>query len=199
MLEQRTSKRTKVLEYPRNRAYTDLHAGLIAKGEELHPDAFPVLYNLSSAFIYRFMLQSPERRLPEYIYINPNSHQFLDHREHTLHVWYEILRWNLAWEAGHLRHAMFGDELPSSLKWLHPFQDQNIYLVPRFSFHRYEAYAPLFHMLSEQTLKQFGLPTLRRGLWPPLECLLPDHLLPKDFDSRLSRAFAYHIWPLINP
>ena len=39
---------------------------------------------------------------------------------------------------------------------------------------------------------------LKKGLWPPS---IPwgkyDNIVSKDFDNRLSAAFAYHIWPLL--
>jgi hypothetical protein len=90
--------------------------------------------------------------------------------------------------------------LPFGLNWLERFSDQNIYLVLDDSFHRYVAYSPLFHLVSRQTLKRFGLPMLRSGVWPNyLRNSHYDPLLPRDFDTLLSRAFAAHVWPLLNP
>lgn len=158
------------------------------------PDQFPHLYNLSSAFIYQFLPRSADRSAPEFVYIG-QSHEEANNRDLALAKEVKIHEWNYAWEAGQLRYKMFGDKLPDSMKWLSRFQEQNIYLLPRYSFHRLESYAPILLLLSCKTCIRFGLPLLKRGLWPPgLTHWYYDKILPRDFDQRLSKAFAYHIW-----
>jgi hypothetical protein len=110
-----------------------------------------------------------------------------------------VAEWNCLWEAAQLRHEVFGDSLPSQLKWLTNHRGRNINLVPsekRGS--KYETYAPLYHLLPAKTLQRFGLPLIRKGLWPHWH---HDYwistFLPSDFNERLAQAFAFHIWPYL--
>jgi hypothetical protein len=169
---------------------------LIATGEELTPEQYPQLYNLSAAFVYQFLPIPKQRVLPEYVYLEAYPERIsMQQAEFCL----AISDWNIAWEASQLRHDMFNEELPTELGWLRQFDNQNIYL-PKTSHHRYYTYSPLFHLLPKKTLDKFGLPLLKNGKWPFLIRWTSDidKLLLRNFDARLSRAFAYHIWPLIN-
>jgi hypothetical protein len=62
---------------------------------------------------------------------------------------------------------------------------------------KYSAYAPLYHMLPKKLLDRHGLPALRRPLWPMTGRWM-EELMPADFQARLCRAFAEHIWKHIN-
>jgi hypothetical protein len=157
---------------------------------------FPTLRNLSAAFFYRSLPIPKERRPPEFVYVKSEFDDGPEpHRDTHMHV--AITQWNVCWEAGHLRHALIGvgREVPESLRWLHRYKGENIFLVPRSTRHRYYAYAVLFHMLPARLVKKHGLPLLRAGLWPHYtEDFWRDAVLPIDFDNRLSRAFAEFIW-----
>src|SRR5262249_25644905 len=83
--------------------------------------------------------------------------------------------------------------------WLLKVGERNLRLVPRMPDNRYDAYAPLYHLLPGGTLRHAGLPLLKRGLWPHwVHRDRWDAYLPSDFDDRLAEAFSRHIWPLLN-
>jgi hypothetical protein len=199
MSTEKTGRGNRSLETAEEWRLAQLAAHHIADERELDSDMFPRLWNPSGAFIYRWMPHPLEKRQPEYVYI-PASVSVRGEDDTSIRVASLVAEWNLAWEAGHFRYKMFRESLPFSLKWLERFSDQNVYLVPDDSFHRYIAYGPIFHLLPHQTLKRFGLPMLRRGVWPNyLPGSTYDPLLPRDFDTCLSSAFAEHVWPLLNP
>ena len=168
----------------------------LASGDNLDRDIFPGLYNISSAFFYQFMPQPLSSDLPEFVYIPFKAHQKKRDSYWTdCHI--ALNQWNLSWEAGQLRHELFEDKLPTQLKWLERFEDANIYLLPDTN-PKYEAYLPLYHLLPQRTLRNFNLPLLKRGIWPPSGFShLTLLLLPSNFESQLSEAFAHHIWPLL--
>jgi hypothetical protein len=169
----------------------------IAQGDDLDPEIFPELYNLSAAFIFNLLPYPEKREEPEYVYLDlPIWRKRSGESDAELLV--KIHSWNYAWESGQLRYDIFGSKLPEGLKWLKHYRDRNVYLLPKTSFHHYESYAPLYHLLPRTTLDRFALPLLKKGLWPPS---IPmgdfDKIVPRDFDSRLSVAFAYHVWPML--
>ncbi|MFQ5686601.1 MAG: sigma-70 family RNA polymerase sigma factor [Candidatus Scalindua sp.] len=165
----------------------------LAVSKELDPDYYPELFNISSAMIYNFT-PVPKRILdPEFVYVPIN----LKKREMQEEA--QIASWNILWEAGHLRRDFFFKEIPRNLFWLKKFKNANLYLIPETGSSRYPAYKPLFHLLSKKTIMNFGLPLLKRCVWSPSifnQSIIP--LLESDFEKRLSKAFAHHIWPLIN-
>jgi len=169
----------------------------LAQGDDAEPEVFPQLFNLSAAFIYSLLPYPEVREQPEYVYLDLPIWKYLQ-AESNAELLVKIHSWNYAWESGQLRYDVFGRELPEPLKWLEHYRDRNVYLLPKTSFHHYEAYAPLYHLLPRTTLERFDLPLLKKGLWPPS---IPwgdyDKFVPRDFDSRLSAAFAYHVWPLL--
>lgn len=169
----------------------------IAQGEDIEAEVFPQLYNLSAAFIYSFLPYPKKREHPEYVYLDlPICRNRQTDSDTELLV--KIRSWNYAWESGQLRYDVFERELPQPLKWLENYRDRNVYLLPKTSFHHYEAHAPLYHLLPRTTLERFDLPLLKKGMWPPsIPWCDYDKIVPLDFDSKLSSAFAYHVWPLL--
>ncbi len=180
----------------RKNKYLDARQLGLAEPYELDPDIYPYFDNVSGAFIFQFVPLPKEQLAPEFVYLDwPKTGKLTDERAK-----YElaVANWALMWEAGHIRQDAI--ELPESLSWLRDLEDTNIYLLPRKSFHRYDAFSPLFHLLPQRTLKQFGLPLLRKGIWPFVRFdYCRDRVIPRTFDQRLAEAFAHHIWPLINP
>ncbi len=171
---------------------------LLAEGDRLHPEVFPQLDNVSAGWTFRVVIRPAERKPPEYVYIPVSvsglSGKALSERLLT------IILWNMMWESGQLRYDLFEERLSPDLHWLENFADENLYLVLKAPFHRYEAYAPLYHLLPQETLRRFRLPLLKRGIWPAMFAYqLVGYLLPQDFDSRLAHALAWHLWPLLNP
>jgi hypothetical protein len=76
-----------------------------------------------------------------------------------------------------------------------------MYIYYRTQKKRFDAYLPLYSLLPLQTLERFGLPPVRKLVWPtltPMDTWRIEPFLPFDFLDRLSRAFATHIWPFIN-
>ncbi|OLN25523.1 hypothetical protein [Desulfosporosinus metallidurans] len=159
------------------------------------PDEYPSLYNISSAFIFQFQAVPKLVNSPEYVYV--------PERLYTSRQWTEIdvfiSKWNISWESGQARHALFEKEVPEKLEWLKQFKDHNVYLIPKLRDRQYYAYLPIYHMLPPRILRYYGLPLLKGGNWPhSLRSPLIERNLPKDFDNRVSRAFATYIWPLLN-
>lgn len=180
----------------------DIEEFHIAKGEDLLPENFPELGNLSAAFFFEFLPQPTEILQPEFVYIPIKTDQSLTHKSRLL-TELTISNWNNVWEAGHLRSQFIPEVRPTifprKLKWLTRFQDVNLYLIPDDGKSGFEAFAPLYHLLPLRTVKRFSLPALRRGLWPPsmYNDVLHSHIT-KTFNDQLSKAFASHIWPLLN-
>jgi hypothetical protein len=170
----------------------------LERPEELDAENHPRLYNISSAFLYRHLPIPKTKTQPEFVYI-PLPNEEDSNSEARLEVEVTISKWNMAWESGQLRSDIFRKHLPESLNVLKKYQGENVYLLPRLSFHRYDAYRPIYHLLPKHRLEYFGLPLLKRGLWPfNLRDWIIDHVLPEDFDERLSNAFSAHIWPFLN-
>lgn len=158
------------------------------------PDRYPRLANISAGFLQDVMLR-PERPLPvEYVYVP------MDRRRRHEGVG-RIALWNSAWEAAQLRNRIkpFVRELPREIRPIVRLrEDINITFVPRWTAQRYNAYAPLFHLLSRKLLERFGLPLITTGFWPSLFEPIRGPL-PSDFDDRLARAFAAHVWRHLSP
>jgi hypothetical protein len=171
----------------------------IAQGEDLLPERFPRLMNLSAAFMWSFVPKPETTSDPEFAYVPVDIRKpFADKR--SLETQVTIVQWNAIWEAGHLRADVCDGILPKGLKWLQRFAGTNIYLLPDPGDTKYEAIQPLYHMLPRDVLERFGLPLIKTGFWPAGMCrreLRP--AFPDGFDSRVERAFAQHIWPLVSP
>jgi DNA-binding CsgD family transcriptional regulator len=175
----------------------DLQARLLATEGDVDLEDFPELYNFSAAFVYRFVPVPKAKPAPEYVYVPSTMRPGAD--SERLRLSNAVTEWNILWEAGQLRSDMFSDKLPPSLDWLLRDNDSNIFLLPRNPRHRYHAYAPLFHMLPARLLDKHRLPLLRRGIWPHfLEDYWLNVIIPRQFDERLSRAFAELVWGHLN-
>ncbi|GKS12942.1 hypothetical protein YDYSY3_39420 [Paenibacillus chitinolyticus] len=154
----------------------------------------PCLRNISSAFELPYVLVPNSVKTPEYIYINETYFQ-----SNTLELEGFISQWNATWEMGQLRNPFHEDHIPQQLKWLLRYQQENVYLVPELTRNRYYAYLPLLHLLPSIILKAYGLPLMKPGIWPHLvRNWIVEENLASDFDSRLSKAFAHYVWPLLN-
>lgn len=173
---------------------------LLAEAEAADPLSFPYMDSISPAFFYRFLpLPPPAKEGPEYVYVDDRDEVIAKRRgEDRSRYMVFVTQWNNVWEAGTNRRHMFDEEdVPPELKWVLD-QEADIRLVPRGRKHRYDAYAPLYHLLPRSVLERFGLPLLRRGIWPHYKQFgRRSWLLPRDFDERLERAFSYHLWPLL--
>jgi hypothetical protein len=176
------------------------YARVLANATELEDDRVPRLENMSAAFFFRGL--PVQRELPPYEYVHaPMRHRRrgeLRLEEARLHS--AIAQWNLLWEAGSARADLLASDFPAELQWLSERSDANLFLLPDDGPNRYAAYEPLYHLVPPRTLQRFGLPVLRRGLWPNLGMLDDVYdVLPRDFEPRLSRAVASHLWPLLDP
>lgn len=163
--------------------------------ESPSPEDYPGLQNISSAFIFQFQAIPKSIKNPEYVYI--------PEKLYSARKWTEIdvfvSKWNISWESAQVRHILFDNEIPIELEWLKKYHDQNIYLIPKLKRHQYYAYLPIYHILPTRILQYYGLPILKKGNWPhSLRSLIVEEKLPKDFDTRVSKAFATYIWPLLN-
>lgn len=172
----------------------------LAPPRETTPDWFPDLGTLSPAFLFRFVaVPDVEPEPPEYVYLKPPPGRKLagDRLKFDL----TLTNWNSMWEAGPFTPQVVDPKtFPKQLRWLLRIKERNLRLVPRFPKNRYDAYAPLYHMLPAGVLRSAGLPLLKRGIWPhwaDRHHLLDAHL-PADFDNRLAEAFSRYIWPLLN-
>jgi hypothetical protein len=181
----------------------DVDEFFLAKGDETHPENFPELFNISAGMHFLEFIPRPvEVFPPEFVYIPLDGRKSCLDRKRLL-TQLTITHWNVAWEAGHLRSEfipqVFRTDLPDHLQFLTKYEDVNLYLIPDDGRRDFEAFAPLYHLLPVATLQRFGLPVLRRGLWPPFVYneVLHSHI-QKEFGDRLSKAFASHVWPLID-
>jgi hypothetical protein len=165
--------------------------------DDREPESYPELINFSSVMFYRFLPHPKIVLPPEFVYYKLKKHQLSQDNDAHRHL--TPIEWNLIWESAQLRFEVLGGRLHEDFKWIEELRGHNVYFLPISSFHRYDAYAPLFHLLPINILSKWGLPALKRGLWPmTMPELLIDHVIPRDFDSRLSNAFAEYIWPLID-
>jgi hypothetical protein len=175
---------------------------VLAHGDDLLPENFPELGNLSAAFMYKFIPRPKRMRPTEFAYIPLRpDHRLGDNYDTKASL--TIAEWNATWEAGYLRSEfipqVMRDSFPSELDWLKETSEVNLYLIPNGQKSKYDAFIPLYHLLPVRTLQKFGLPSFKRGLWPPWMQDYWKHTYMKgDFDERVARAFAAHIWPLID-
>lgn len=158
---------------------------------EVTPDTHPALYNISAGMMFNGVIRPVDPDLPDYVAIEMNS----PYPEMAG----QVGMWNMLWEAGRFRRRFFDeDELPDQIARIASLGDINTILVPRTES-RYFEYEPLFHLLSQSTLERFGLPLLRRGQWPFLaDHSNADRFLAADFAERLSKAWAWTVWPHLN-
>jgi hypothetical protein len=172
----------------------------IRESEIYHPkdinrDDYPCLQNLSPAFTFRFLPIPNENKSPEFVFVNfDNQKEF-----NTIEVSGLITYWNQAWESGHLRYSLFEEEFNKSFAWLSKYSDSNIYLIPYLKSNNYYAYQHLLNLIPAKTRIVNGLPLFKKGIWPSeLNKWYLNDLLPSNFDYKLSNAFSFHIWPLLN-
>jgi hypothetical protein len=170
----------------------------IAAGDDLRPAHFPALIHIAAPPIFRFTVVRQDRLQPEFIYV-PIEERSNGQGLNAVKTSNFMTEWNIHWEAGEARHSIEWRHVPRSLKWLQRHTDRNIYLVPRGRRHRYDGYAPLFHLIPEKILGRYGLPSIKEGLWP---FFTQDHwlqyLIDDEFDERLQRAFADLVWSSID-
>ncbi len=163
----------------------------LAVGEDLDPQRFPHLSTISSAFFYDFVPVAKEPERPELIFVPTDDNDRLE-------VLGTMASWNFLWEAAQYRKEAFqsfrmAKENPRLSEWIATLPDANAYLIPETSS-KYDAYAPLLHLLPRSVLERFGLPALRRPIWPSSDTHWSRKLMPPDFETRLSQAFAAHVW-----
>jgi len=172
-----------------------VHEHDFVKPSEINRDDYPCLQNLSSAFTFKFLPIPQIIEKPEFIYLKQEDDSNESFHELTGIVAY----WNQAWESGHLRYDMFEKEILESFKWLSKYSDRNIYLIPYKKNNNYYAFQHILNLIPSKTRIQNGLPLFKKGIWPSeLNRWYLDDILPRRFDDKLSKAFAFHIWPLLN-
>jgi hypothetical protein len=168
----------------------------LAKGEELDSYRFPELGTLSPAFFYQFTPVAKTPAPPEVVFVPANKAKRLD----LIGV---LASWNDLWEAAQYRREVFNQDryardFAQVVSWISTLPEANIYLVADTK-NKYDAYAPLYHVLPKRLLDRYHLPPLKRPLWPN-NCgrVWYDTILPPDLPQRLSGAFAEHVWPYID-
>jgi hypothetical protein len=166
---------------------------LFIKPEQIDPEFYPRMVNMSAGFMARATVRPDEPEPPEYIAIE------MPHPA-TSELLLAVAQWNLHWEAAQFRRRFFDeDDLPEPMRQLSDLGDNNLVLVPR-TRSRYFEYQPLAHLLPRATLERFGLPLLRSGQWPFIaDNSGVDDYLPDDFEQRLARAWAWTVWPRLSP
>jgi hypothetical protein len=174
----------------------------LAKGEDLLPKNFPRLENVSAAFMFNFVPKPSQTLLPEFVYVPIDVNERWGENG-SIKTELTITEWNCLWEAGHLRSEFVPQvcrkDFPNKLRWLTKIKNANLYLIPNGRKSAFDAFEPLYHLLPLRTLERFGLPALRRGLWPHWTYRYTiDQHITDDFDYRLAKAFASHLWPWLN-
>jgi hypothetical protein len=174
----------------------------LAAGDDLAPDRFPELGTLSAIHMYKFV---PVPRVqgeapPEFVYVKePNG------KKQRLAFQVAVTEWNWLWESGDARRHVFlsedrGREFPRNLRWLLSQERPGVDVRLLVDGLRFDAYAPLYHLLPLRLLERFGLPALKRGLWPSKGLRWDRHVsvLPPDYRERLEKAVAHLLWPLMS-
>ena len=161
--------------------------------ELLNVEQFPALRTMSAAFMYRAVLvPRTEPPPPQYVFVRPTPDPEEKLREEVV-----LAQWNMAWEWGHVRPERFRDEIPKRLLWIERHPEANFRFVPLASPQaggKLDAYAPIYSLLPLGTLRRFGLPP-RAATWPPTMAWRRE--APANANEKLSRAFAFHIWPVL--
>ncbi len=133
----------------------------LAKGEDLNPEVFPHLGNLSAAFIYQFVYRPKKRTLPEFAYIpyDPDRHSEGNSDEDSpLAILGMVAGWNMLWESAHLRGDILRTKLPKKFRWISRFKNVNLYLLPDIAGKsKFEVFQPLY-----QLIPYSATPTIRR-------------------------------------
>jgi hypothetical protein len=166
-----------------------------ATGEDLAPDRYPELGTLSDAFIYQFTPVAKQPASPEVVFLPTKN-------TNRVEITGVLASWNHLWEAGQYRKEVFREDrfmegLPDLIEWIEKLPEANIYLVAD-SKTKFDAYAPLYHLLPKRLLDRHGLPALKRGLWPRnMAGAWTEEILPHDFPQRLSRALAETVFPYL--
>lgn len=155
---------------------------------EATTDEFPELHNMSARFMYKGVVRRVEPAPPEYVAIrmDPSSN----------HLVAAVAQWNLIWEAAQFRRRFFAlESLPEPMGRIADLGDVNITYVPR-TVSRYYEYAPLVHLVAEasgghvRSACDASGPVALHGYYMDV-----DVVLPRDFATRLERAWAWMVWP----
>jgi len=182
-------------ERPMTQAEVDAfrRESLFMRPDEVDPDFHPRLGNISVGFTMKGIARAVEPSPVEYVAIDIREDD--DHIKEAL----AIHKWNQVWESAQFRRRYFDeDELPEQMARIADLGDLNVSFVPR-TISRYHEYAPLLYSLPASTLERFGLPLFRAGMWPySIGDIDVDPYLPADFEARLSRAWAWTVWPHLN-
>ena len=162
---------------------------LLVSEDETGPEEFPSLTNLSAGHLFKAIVRPVVPELPTYVTLAE-----LDCP--SMEVVGAVAQWNMLWEAAQYRRRFFDlDELPPQMAKIADLGDINVVFLPRTQS-RYHEYAPLLHLLPRRTLARFGLPALRRELWPFTAGQAGvEDVLPLEFPDRLQRAWAWTVWP----
>jgi hypothetical protein len=135
----------------------------LASAEDLEPYCFPELSTLSPAFFYQFVPVAKTPQTPEVVFVPTDKVK-------PLELVGVLANWNWLWEASQYRKEAFSEsrfktELPDLAEWIDKLPDANTYLIAD-SETRYDAYAPLYHLVPKRLLDRYQLPALKRPLWP---------------------------------
>lgn len=163
---------------------------LLVSPEEVDDEHFPRLFNVSAGFMAQAVIRPESAEPPEYVTLKlPGG---LAESRYVV----AVSEWNSMWEAAQFRRRFFDlDDLPPRLARIADAGDVNVIVVPR-TRSRYYEYAPLLHLLPARTRHRFGLPLVKSGQWPfTVEFGDIDRLVPSDLERRLSRAWAWQVWP----
>ena len=153
---------------------------------------------LSPAFLFRYVLVPDREPHPPrvHLYLRPPENTAQDRTKFDI----TLINWNSMWEAGpHTLRSSTQRVFRGVYGGCSKSKTAICVWSPGNPRHRYDAYAPLYHLLPAATLRSVGLPLLKRGLWPHwVHRHQLDTYLSPDFDVRLADAFSRHIWPLLN-
>ncbi|WP_433513743.1 sigma-70 family RNA polymerase sigma factor [Nonomuraea sp. CA-143628] len=160
-------------------------------------EMYPRVFSRSAGFLYKRVVRPHEPLPPEYVTVPLISRRGRGGDGVRLDV--SIAQWNMLWECAQFRRRFFSvEDLPEPMREVADRGDVNVVFVPRTTS-RYHEYAPLFHLLPRSALQRHGLPLLSVGQWPYLMQMAPvDRFLPRDFEERLSRAWASVVWRHLN-
>lgn len=161
---------------------------------DLQPDRYPQLSTFYGDSAHRTILTPDKIFPPEFVYLPHNALKGIPDNQRSGF----IALWNASWESGPLRPQLWPFRSSYTDTLLSKLWGQNIYLLLADVKLHHAMFAPLYQMLPLETLNKFGLPPLLGSRWPFSGDLIDRSSAPSQVKDRLSRAFAYHVWPHLN-
>jgi hypothetical protein len=90
----------------------------LASGDELDPDIYPHLYNLSAGYLFEYVYRPISPASPEFVYVPFEIYDNQLNVEDSAKYSFSVTEWNWLWESRQLRAELFEESLHERLSWL---------------------------------------------------------------------------------